>query len=145
MSRVERSALVRVPAEAMYALVNDVAAYPRRFSWCEGSAVLQQAPGLMVARLDLRMAGMRMSFTTRNLQEPGRRIDLQLVEGPFTSLTGAWEFVPLTDAACKVSLTLDFELAGRFLGGAMASGFRSLADRLVDDFVAAARREANPS
>jgi ribosome-associated toxin RatA of RatAB toxin-antitoxin module len=46
----------------------------------------------------------------------------------------------LTDEASKVSLLLDFEMAGKLVGSALAGGFRSLADRLVDDFVAEARR-----
>lgn len=124
----------------MFQLVDDVEAYPRRFAWCEGSAVLQREASFRIARLDLRLAGMRASFTTRNEVETDRRITLALVEGPFSDLRGSWDFLPLAEDACRVSLLLDFEVAGRWLGGALASGFRSLADRLVDDFVREARR-----
>lgn len=124
----------------MFDLVHDVEAYPARFRWCEGSAILQRGENELVARLDLRMAGMNQTFTTRNRFEPGRRIDLSLVDGPFSRLGGAWTFQPLTDIACKVSLTLDFEMAGRFVGSALAGGFRTLADKLVDEFVREARR-----
>ena len=140
MSRVERSAIVRRSAADMFRLVDDVEAYPRRFAWCEGSAVLQRDETMRIARLDLRLAGMRASFTTRNEVEADRRITLALVEGPFSDLRGSWDFLPLAAEACRVSLLLDFEVAGRWLGGALASGFRSLADRLVDDFVREARR-----
>jgi ribosome-associated toxin RatA of RatAB toxin-antitoxin module len=90
--------------------------------------------------LTVRLAGVRLSFTTRNQVEPGRSIRLSLVEGPFSDLHGRWDFLPLAEDACRVSLVLDFELAGRLLGSAMASGFRGFADRLVDDFVRAARQ-----
>lgn len=140
MSRVERSAIVRRSAADMFRLVDDVEAYPRRFAWCEGSAVLQREESFRIARLDLRLAGMRASFTTRNEVEADRRITLALVEGPFSDLRGSWDFLPLAEDASRVSLLLDFEVAGRWLGGALASGFRSLADRLVDDFVREARR-----
>lgn len=140
MSRVERSALVRRSAAAMFRLVDDVEAYPRRFAWCEGSAVLQRDERVRVARLDVKLAGVRASFTTRNEVEADRRIAMTLVEGPFTDLHGAWEFTELAEDASRVSLALDFEVAGRWLGGALATGFRSLADRMVDDFVREARR-----
>lgn len=140
MSRVERSALVRASADAMFALVNDVEAYPRRFAWCERAELLSRSDTEVIARLCVRLGALRTEFTTRNRLEPGRTIDLSLVEGPFTRLCGRWEFVPLTADACKVSLALDFDLAGRFVGTALASGFRGLADRLVDDFVREARR-----
>lgn len=135
MSRVERSALVRCPAPRMFDLVDDVESYPRRFSWCEGSALLARSELERIAQLDVRMAGLRTRFTTRNKITPGERIELSLVDGPFSALSGAWSFAALAEDACRVSLLLDFEVAGRMLGSAMATGFRSLADRLVDDFV----------
>ncbi|MCK7593123.1 type II toxin-antitoxin system RatA family toxin [Pseudomarimonas salicorniae] len=139
MSRVERSALVRASAESMFGLVDDVDSYPRRFAWCDEGAVLERGEDWRVARLAVRLGGLRVSFTTRNQVEAGRSIRLKLVEGPFSDLHGHWDFVPLAENACRVSLMLDFELAGRFLGSALASGFRGFADRLVDDFVREAR------
>ena len=62
-------------------------------------------------------------------------IDLKLVDGPFQSLGGRWEFHALDESACKVTLTLEFEPKVKLLGPAMAVGFQSLADRMVDDFV----------
>lgn len=139
MSRVERSALVRRSAAQMFALVNEVEAYPRRFPWCAAAEVLGRGESEMLARLDLRLGGLRVALVTRNTWLADARIDLRLVEGPFSSLSGAWRFEPLAEDACKVSLLLDFEVVGKLVGGALASGFRGLADRLVDDFVRAAR------
>src|SRR5687768_13797597 len=39
MQTIRRSALVEHSAARMFALVNDVAAYSRRFGWCEASQV----------------------------------------------------------------------------------------------------------
>ena len=55
MPDIRRSALVGHAAARMFALVNDVPAYPRRFAWCEGAQVLEQSSDLMVARLELRL------------------------------------------------------------------------------------------
>jgi len=125
----------------MYRLVNDVAAYSRRFAWCEGSQVLEQSDTHMLARLDVRVAGLRTSFTTSNALLVPSRIELNLVEGPFRELHGIWNFHTLAEDACKVSLNLDFDVAGKWVGSALAVGFQGLADRLVDDFC----REANRS
>lgn len=125
----------------MYELVNDVESYSRRFAWCEGSEVLEESETQMLARLDLRMVGLGVSFTTRNTLERPKRISLQLTEGPFTDFTGAWQFHSLSEDACKVSLTLDFEAANKLLGSAMAIGFQGLADRMVDDFCREADRD----
>ena len=142
MTTIHRSALVARPPAVLYALVNDVAAYPRRFDWCAGSAVLEQTEHHMLARLDLRVAGVPASFTTRNTLTPIERIELALVDGPFQRFGGVWTFDALGDAGCRVGLQLDFEMAGKLLGSALALGFTGLADRLVDDFCRMARSEA---
>jgi ribosome-associated toxin RatA of RatAB toxin-antitoxin module len=63
-----------------------------------------------------------------------------VVDGPFRSLEGEWQFVALGDEGCKVSFTLDFDYAGRFTAPALRLGFQNLADRMVDDFCQIARR-----
>ena len=89
----------------------------------------------MLARLEVRVAGLPVSFTTRNTLEVPTRIGLQLVDGPFTALEGAWRFHSLAEDACKVSLDLDFEVAGKLVGGALAVAFGSLGDRMAYDRV----------
>jgi ribosome-associated toxin RatA of RatAB toxin-antitoxin module len=141
MIQIRRSAIVRQGAQRMFDLVNDIEAYPRRFSWCAGAQVLAREPGALTARLELRVAGMTQAFTTRNTLDPPHTIAMQLVEGPFTQLGGAWEFTALGDAGCKISLALDFDYSGRLMAPIMRAGFQKLADRMVDEFCAEAERE----
>lgn len=140
MPTIQRSALVEHSAARMFALVNDIAAYPRRFDWCESAQVLEADEGRVVARLDLGLGALRTWFTTENTLSPPHRIDMALRAGPFKRLDGRWQFHALDESACKVSLTLDFEPQSRLLGPAMALGFQGLADRMVDDFVRVADR-----
>ena len=140
MTTIQRSALVEHSASRMFALVNDVAAYPRRFDWCEAAEVLEQDERRLVARLDLGLGALRTWFTTENTLAPPHHIDMQLRDGPFKRLHGRWQFHALDESACKVTLTLDFEPQNRLLGPAFSLGFQGLADRMVDDFVRAADR-----
>lgn len=141
-NRIERSALVAQPAAAMYALVADVEAYPRRFNWCTGAEVMAKGENTMKARLDLQLAGFKTWFVTDNTLEPGRTMDMQLADGPFKQLHGRWEFKPLSETASKVSLLLEFEPASSLLGPVIRLGLQGLADRMVDDFVRIAAAEA---
>jgi ribosome-associated toxin RatA of RatAB toxin-antitoxin module len=141
MPTIRRSALVEHSAARMFALVNDIAAYPRRFDWCEQAQVIESGESRMVARLDLGLGALRTWFTTENTLAPPHHIDLKLVDGPFRSLTGRWQFHSLDESACKVTLTLDFEPSVKLLGPAMALGFQALADRMVDDFIRVADRD----
>jgi ribosome-associated toxin RatA of RatAB toxin-antitoxin module len=130
---------VRHSAARMFALVNEVGDYPRRFAWCDGAEVIERSPTYMLARMDLRLGALRTSLTTRNTLVEPTRIALQLVDGPFRALKGQWIFHSLAEDACKVSLELDFE-AGGIVGTALAIGFQALADHLVDDFCREADR-----
>ena len=140
MPKIHRHALVRHSAKRMYDLVNSVERYPQWFVWCSASDVLEQTDLLMRARLELRIAGIRSTFTTRNALEMPHRISMQLEEGAFKHLRGEWIFHALSEDACKVTLNLDFE-AGSLLAPAFAMGFQGLADKMVDDFCRQADRD----
>jgi ribosome-associated toxin RatA of RatAB toxin-antitoxin module len=140
MPIIQRSALVAHSAAKMFALVNDIAAYPRRFDWCEAAEVLEVGEVKVVARLDLGLGGLSTWFTTENTLSPPHHIDMVLRDGPFRALNGRWQFHALDESACKVTLSLDFEPQSKLLGPAFVLGFQSLADRMVDDFVRVADR-----
>jgi ribosome-associated toxin RatA of RatAB toxin-antitoxin module len=140
MPEIVRSALVEHSAARMFALVNDIDAYPRRFDWCREAEVLERGEDRIVARLDLGIGGFHTWFTTENSFSPPHHIDMALRDGPFKRLQGRWLFHALDESACKVSLTLDFEPQNRLLGPALALGMQGLADRMVDDFVREADR-----
>jgi len=135
MPVIQRSALVEHTAAHMFALVNDVDAYPSRFEWCHQAQVMESSELRVLARLELGIAGFHTWFITENQLSPPHHIDMTLRDGPFRQLLGRWEFHALDECACKVMLRLDFEPQSRLLGPALAIGMQSLADRMVDDFV----------
>jgi len=137
---IRRSAIVGYTPAQMFDLVNDVEAYPQRFAWCSAARVIAREDSALTARLQLRIAGITQAFTTRNTMTPPNRIELQLVEGPFRHLAGAWEFIALGGTGCKVALALDFDYSGSLMAPLLRAGFQKLADRLVDEFCAEARR-----
>jgi ribosome-associated toxin RatA of RatAB toxin-antitoxin module len=137
--QIRRHALIRYTPEQMFDLVNDVEAYPTRFPWCAAAEIVEQeSDSVLVARLDLRFAGLTQSFTTRNTAKAPHRLHMHLVEGPLRSLEGEFTFDALGADGCKISLALDFEYAGFLAGPALRLGFQGLANRMVDDFCRAA-------
>jgi ribosome-associated toxin RatA of RatAB toxin-antitoxin module len=141
--KVERSALVNYSAQQMFALVNDIEAYPQYMEGCVGAKVLARGEDWVEARLDLSKAGVSQSFVTRNQLQPPELMTLQLVEGPFSDLHGAWRFTPLNATACKVSFSLEFELKNRLLGMAVGKLFESVTHKQVDALCARAKQIYN--
>lgn len=139
MIQIRRSAIVHHIPEKMFDLVNDIDAYPRRFSWCAGAQIVARDDVSITARLDLRLGAVTQSFTTRNVLHRPAAIDMQLAEGPFKALSGGWSFTALGEFACKVALALDFDYAG-LMSPLLRMGFKKVADRMVDEFCQEADR-----
>ncbi len=131
LTTIERSALVPYKPAQMYALVNDVEAYPRYLDDCRDARILEQGEGYMIARLDLRKGGVSYSFTTRNRLHPPNEIILELHSGPFKQLRGAWHFRELGENACKVQFHLEFEASNKVAGVAGKSLFAHVANQMV--------------
>ena len=138
MKTVHKSVLIWYSAAEMFALVTDVASYPQFLPWCNYAAVEDENEHGMTAKVGISIAGLKQSFTTRNVHEPDQRVSLTLVDGPFSSLEGEWQFIPLGDGsqrACKI----DFRLRYSFSSGALATlvgpVFDKIAGSLVDAFV----------
>ena len=134
MPTVNRSALVRHTPKQMFDLVNDFERYPEFLPGCRRARLLEHDDDHLIGEMTLGRAGVEQSVTTRNdLFEP-ERIEMSLVSGPFKRLTGRWQFIPMGDGACKVSLNMEFEFANRLLGMAFGKLFQQIAGQLVDAF-----------
>ncbi|ETN92008.1 Toxin RatA [Gammaproteobacteria bacterium MOLA455] len=132
MNKVQRSALVMYSDQAMFDLVNDVANYPQFMDGCQGAEIFEHSDVMMVARLDLKKAGVKTSFMTRNILNSPTTIEMSLEDGPFKTLRGVWHFNALTPEACKVSLDLEFEFNSMAMGMAASKLFSNMANNLVD-------------
>ncbi len=132
---IDRSALVGHSAQNMYALVADVASYPQFLPWCERAVVSVNEPDRTVAALHVNFRGLKQRFTTENLNQPGTRIDMKLVSGPFRSLEGCWLFTRLSENGCRVELSLRYEFSSALLEKTAGPAFHHIADSFVDAFV----------
>jgi ribosome-associated toxin RatA of RatAB toxin-antitoxin module len=135
MASIEKSVLVQHSAESMFALVADIPSYPEFLPWCGGAEVKARDGSRVTAAITIDFHGIRQSFTTVNDQHPSDRIDMQLVEGPFSQLSGGWTFTPLGADACKVELALDYEFSNFLLDRMVGPVFHQIAGSMVDSFV----------
>ena len=134
MKHVVRSILVPHSAAKMYALVNYVPSYPKFLPWCGGGRITEQTDTQMQAAVDIAYMGVRQTFTTKNALLKDERIDMALVSGPFSKLTGQWRFTQLGDAGCKVEFDLNYAFEG-IIGAVVAPVFDRIAASFVDAFV----------
>ncbi len=119
----------------MFALVDDIDAYPQFLPWCADAKVLNRTPEMVEAKIVIGLAGLTQAFSTRNSNNPPGEIRLELLEGPFQALQGSWHFRTLAPTACKVELHLDYQLRNSLLNATLGRAFEQITTTLVDAFV----------
>ena len=143
MKTVNKSVLIWYSPQEMFNLVADVPRYPDFLPWCDHAQVLEQHPDGVTAEVGISLAGIRKSFVTRNTYEPGSKLQMQLVEGPFSDLQGLWEFQPVGDGsqrACKVVLSLSYGFDSMALAAVVGPIFDKIASTMVDAFIQRAEK-----
>lgn len=139
VNRIERSALVPYSCEQMFALVNDIETYPQFMPGCTGAKITARGEDWLEAELELSKMGINQSFATRNrLQAPGS-MHMSLINGPFKSLEGEWQFEQLSETACKVTFWLELEFSNAILALTLPKFFEGVASDQVDALCARAR------
>lgn len=133
MTIVSKSRVVPYTCQQMYDLVNAIESYPDFLPYCSGSKVHHRDADEVQATLEISAAGFGKSFTTRNLLQPNKMIEIRLVDGPFSHLEGFWRF-DAENEGCRVSFDLEFEFAGGFLSRLLGPVFEQVTDKMVDAF-----------
>ncbi|OAQ14725.1 hypothetical protein F480_10405 [Bibersteinia trehalosi Y31] len=134
MPSVNQSALVGYSAEQMYQLVNDYEKYPQFLSGCIGAKTLSLGENELNAELVIQKLGISQRFSTHNTMIVNEKITMQLLEGPFKQLSGAWTFEPFDEQSCKINLMLEFEFESPWVAMVFGKVFNELTLKMVNAF-----------
>lgn len=134
MKRIERSAIVAHSAAEIYALVEQIEAYPRFLPWCLAATVHERSGQRTVATLTVGLPGVSQSFTTENLNRPAAAIEMRLRKGPFRRFSAVWHFHALAERAARIEFSLQVEFSSRVASKALEPLFSHIADTMVDAF-----------
>lgn len=134
MKRISRSAIVERSAADLYALVQDIEAYPEFLPWCRAAQVRERSPQRTVATLTVGVRGLQQSFTTENIDRAGESIDMKLLEGPFRRFAAHWRFKALGRHAARIEFSVSYEFASRLVARALEPLFDEIANTMVDAF-----------
>jgi coenzyme Q-binding protein COQ10 len=125
-------------AEQMFALVADVASYPKFLPWCAAARIRSREaiPGgeRMAADLVISFKVFRESFGSRVTLLPGQgRIETVYLDGPFRHMESFWQFRPEA-TGCRVEFFVDFEFRNAILQAVIGVVFTDAMLRIVRAF-----------
>lgn len=133
MTVVKKTRVVSFTCEQMYRLVDDIESYAEFLPYFASSVIHHRDQDEVQATLSISAAGISKSFTTRNLLQVNKMIEMRLVDGPFSHFEGFWRFDEVA-GGCSVSLDLEFDFAGRMFSMLLGPIFEQVTDNLVDAF-----------
>ncbi|MDD2705671.1 MAG: type II toxin-antitoxin system RatA family toxin [Acidocella sp.] len=143
MTKYTEQKVVPYTSAQLFALVSDVAKYPRFLPWCMASRVRSHIGNEMVADLTIGFGPFRESFTSRVYFHPpegegpcGIRVEYE--NGPFKYLHNSWDFTPHPDG-CTVDFFVDFEFRSFVLQKAIGLVFTEAVRMMVSAFLKRAR------
>ncbi len=135
MTRIHKTALVPYKVEEMFTIVNGIREYPKFLPWCKSVTIHSETESNIVATIQMGGAGLEKAFTTTNVIQPNKRIEMRLLKGPFSHLSGDWEFQSLGNDGSKISLDLEFNISNPLLRLSLGPVFSKIANSLVDAFI----------
>lgn len=133
MKTIKKSQIVPFSAKQMYQLVDNINQYHAFLPWCVKSEEHERNNESVTATLTISAQGMEKSFTTRNTLTPFSRIDLSLVDGPFSRLDGYWQFSDMEEG-CKIDFELNFDIANKMLAMFIGPLFEKVASSMLEAF-----------
>ncbi len=138
MHQIRKSAVLPYSAEQIFALIEDIRAYPGFLPWCGRARVLQDLGDEVVAEITIAHGAFGKTFSTRNRYQRPKLAEMRLVSGPFRFLEGLWQLEPVPGGT-RVSLDMRFEFASRLVGVFLEPVFRQAAETMVQRFAQRAR------
>ena len=132
---VHRTALLPLPAEHLFDIIEAAEHYPRFLPWCAGAHIVCRDDDLVSADLQVKWGGMNFEMRTRNPKRRPEYMAIHLERGPFKRFEGEWRLTVLTPEACKVAFNLDYEFENGLMTRVAGPMFKRLTDTLVEAFI----------
>ena len=138
-THAEKRILPHTP-EQLFDIVADVERYPEFLPWCIATRVRRREGNVIHADMVVGFKMFRERFSTRDVLDRPRRIDVTYFEGPFKYLDNHWVFVPEGEGHCLIDFHIDFEFRSRIFQIMMGVVFNEAVQIMVSAFEKRARQ-----
>jgi coenzyme Q-binding protein COQ10 len=140
MPRFSNKRRVGHTADQMFDLVADVERYPEFVPLCSALKVRQRHANpdgteTLISDMTVSFRLVKETFSSRvTLDRAGRKILVEYVSGPFSSLENRWTFDPKDDGGCEATFFIAYEFKSRMLAILMGTMFDTAFARLSAAF-----------
>ncbi|MDP7650108.1 MAG: type II toxin-antitoxin system RatA family toxin [Rhodospirillales bacterium] len=125
--------------DQLFDVVADIEKYPEFLPWCIATRIRRREGKVIHADMVIGFKMFRERFTTKDVLDPPRRIDVSYHDGPFRYLNNHWIFEPHGEGHCELDFFIDFEFHSRLFQKMMGVIFNEAVKIMVTSFEKRAR------
>tara|TARA_B100001559_G_C16473744_1_gene610321 strand:+ start:1297 stop:1719 length:423 start_codon:yes stop_codon:yes gene_type:complete len=137
--KIKKEAIILEDIEKVFNIVNRVDLYKNFVPYCVDSIIISEENNQMQARLDFNIKGLKTTFTTQNIIENNKIIQMKLVDGPFKYLDGEWKFTEIDDKTL-IELKVNYEVQSKIIDYTISKSLEKIMDYLVKAFVSESKK-----
>ena len=137
--KIKKEAIILEDIEKVFNIVNRVDLYKNFVPYCVDSIIISEENNHMQARLDFNIKGLKTTFTTQNIIENNKIIQMKLVDGPFKYLDGEWKFTEIDDKTL-IELKINYEVQSKIIDYTISKSLEKIMDYLVKAFVSESKK-----
>ena len=138
MDYIKKNELINVNVEIIFDLINDVDNYDTFLPWCSESRIISHDENIIEAEINISKNFLKWKFSTRNKYFDNNKIDLELLDGPFSHLTGYWLFKIVDINNTSVELYLEYEFDNKLIELSIKPIFSNIMTSILDSFISQA-------
>jgi coenzyme Q-binding protein COQ10 len=132
-------------AEQMFAMVADVASYPKFLPWIAAIRVRSDSETEMLADMIIGFKSLKETFTSRVVKERPGHIHVDYIDGPLKHLGNDWRFEDDGKGGCLVHFAVDFAFKNRLFEMIAGQMFDRALRKMTGAFEARAAELYGPS
>ncbi len=133
MKNIHKEEDINIDIDTIFNLINDIKSYPNYLPWCTKSEV--KSAEIIIGKIFISKSFINWNFSTKNTIKKNKSISLELVDGPFESLTGKWLFSPINQFNTRVSLDIDYKFKSSIIELSIEPIFSSIMNSILKSFV----------
>ena len=135
MKKIFKEEDINIDIETIFNLINDIESYPHYLPWCTKTEVTEKSTNIIIGRIFISKSLINWNFSTKNTIKTNDSISLELIDGPFESLTGKWLFSPIDDFNTRVSLSINYKFKSSIIELSIEPIFSSIMNSILKSFV----------
>ena len=134
MSTFKRSFLIHKPVDDVFKTLSDVEEYETFIPYCIESKIIEEQSDYSLVTLNLEFFGIQTSFTTKNIVEKNKSIEMDLIEGPFEKFKSKWRLEEVDQQTTNLRFEMSYQMRNKILEMAFKKNLKMVSESIVRAF-----------